>query len=88
MTEQPEPTAQPESDASVIMLVHWVSDDDVRTRWHVETPTLHDELGRTGCGKRYERSDAFYRVAEREQLGNDLDICDVCWDALRSTPKE
>lgn len=50
-----------------------------RTLVHIDTPTLSDEYGRTGCGKRYPRDHAETREDDVSELQ-----CRSCLRALRS----
>lgn len=53
-----------------------------RTLVHIDTPTLSDEYGRTGCGKRYPRDHA-ETFETREDDVSELQ-CRSCLRALRS----
>ena len=46
------------------------------TLWHLETPTLSDTEGRTGCGRRFPRKDAETGAAA------DGALCRACLRAL------
>ena len=57
-------------------VVRWRRPGRPYTRWHIETATLNDAIGRTGCGKRFER-----RLAEHGTAG-DGELCRNCVKAL------
>ena len=57
-----------------------------RSRWHIATDTLHDDLGRTGCGRRYRRKGATYE-SDHHIVDISGDLCKSCLRAYNSQPE-
>ena len=63
-------------------VVRWQRPGRRWTLWHLETPTLNDDTGRTGCGKRYPRN-----RAEHGRLADGA-LCRSCLRAMGGTQPE
>lgn len=48
------------------------------TKYHLVTTTFNDDIGRTGCGKRYPR----YRASYRPFTAEGLPLADICRSCL------
>lgn len=68
-------------------LIRWQRSDRPVTHLHIDNPTLSNDIGRTGCGKRYPIRAIVYAELVPDDVPP-LDTGDICRSCLRAYQSE